>query len=196
MGIDFSWPDGATPIDPEDLAGLIPSITTQAELNEFEARNILEAIIWAESSRKIKQSLLDQSTLRLLHARMFGRTWKWAGKYRQTQKNIGCESWQIPTMMKTLEEDAKTWLQLQTYSPDEIKARFHHRLVWIHPFVNGNGRFARLATDLLCEQQGWPLSAWGSSDLVQPGEARAAYITALRAADGHDFALLIAFIKG
>ena len=196
MGIVFSWPEGATPIAPDDLEGLIPSLSTQTELNEFEAQNVVNGMLWAGSSTTIRNSLLEAKTLRTLHQRLFGETWKWAGSYRTTLKNIGCEAWQIPGLLKCLQDDVKIWIEHQGYSPGEIAARFHHRLVWIHPFPNGNGRFARLATDLLCGQQGWPLSSWGSADLGKAGEARAAYISALRTADNHDFTPLISFIRG
>ena len=79
--------------------------------------------------------------------------------------------------------------------PDEIATRFHHRLVWIHPFPNGNGRHARLATDLLLVTLGRPRFSWGRVNLVDAGETRRAYIAALRAADGHDIAPLLDFVR-
>jgi Fic-DOC domain mobile mystery protein B len=190
----FDLPEGATPIDADEALGLIPAIATQGELNDFEAANIVEGATWARRSRKIKSSLLDQGTLRQLHKQMLGEVWTWAGKYRTTQKNIGCAAWQITTTMKALEDDVKTWIAHGTYSQTEIAARFHHRLVWIHPFVNGNGRFARLATDLLCGQQEWPIPTWGSTNLVKQSQTRSEYIQALRMADANDFAPLQRFM--
>jgi Fic-DOC domain mobile mystery protein B len=190
----FDWPEGATPIDADEAQGLIPNIATQGELNEFEAANIVEGAAWARRSRRIRSDLLDQDTLRLLHRQMFGEVWKWAGAYRTTEKNIGSPAWQISTNLKNLEDDVKAWVEHKSYPPDEIAARFHHRLVLIHPFVNGNGRFARLATDLLCEQQGWTVSSWGSTDLVKQSQTRYDYIQALRAADAGDYGPLRAFM--
>lgn len=126
---------------------------------------------------------------------MFGATWKWAGTYRKTQKSIGVESFRISTEIRNLLEDVKCWLENQTYPPIEIAARFHHRLVQIHPFANGNGRHARLATDLLCQFHGWRVSPWGDGDLVQAGNLRQRYIEALRSADEYDYAPLIAFMS-
>lgn len=193
--MEVDLPAGATPLDPDEAEGLIPSLSTQGELNEFEALNILEGTAWANKSMRIKASLLDEGTFRELHRRMFGDTWKWAGRYRTTQKSIGCEAWQISMMMKNLGEDVKVWIKAKIYPPAEIAARFHHRLVWIHPFPNGNGRFARLATDLLCEQQGWRRSKWGSADLCLPSETRRSYIEALRAADSNNFGPIIEFMS-
>jgi len=194
MEIDPGFPDGATPIDAEEVAGLMPSVTTQEQLNQFEALNVAEGATWAERSRALRRDLLDQRSLKLLHKHMFGKTWKWAGAYRITQKNIGCEAWMIPVELKNLSDDVNSWLDYSTYSFEEIAARFHHRLVSIHPFPNGNGRHARLATDLLCRQVGASQPSWGSGDLVSEGEARNAYIEALQAADGNDYGPLIQFI--
>jgi Fic-DOC domain mobile mystery protein B len=195
MSLDLSYPEGATPIDPEEAQGLIPSLSTQGELNEFEALNISEATVWAQRSRKLRANLLSQESLRTLHKRMFDKTWKWAGKYRVTQKNIGCEAWRISTENTNLVEDVRVWIASSTYLPDEIAARFHHRLVSIHAYPNGNGRHARLATDLLCQQMGVPLPSWGSGSLVDAGVARVSYLKALRAADQRDLEPLIRFLR-
>lgn len=192
--MNFASPEGATPLDPDEIVGLLPALSTQEELNEFEADNIVAGALWARDSRLVKSSLLELSTLRRIHLRMFDRTWRWAGQFRTTQKNIGCESWKIGTLLKELADDVKTWVEFESFSPAEIAARFHHRLVLIHPFPNGNGRFARLVTDLLCEQQGWPVSLWGLADPSQQQAVREAYIWALRAADGNDFSPLITFM--
>lgn len=125
---------------------------------------------------------------------MFGQTWKWAGSFRLTQKSIGVEAERISTELHNLLEDVKWWLDFASYEPREIAARFHHRLVSIHLFPNGNGRHARLATDLLCRREGWQMPSWGASDLVRPGDARSRYIAALKSADGHDIQPLIAFM--
>ncbi|AIE85940.1 mobile mystery protein B [Fimbriimonas ginsengisoli] len=190
----FENPDGATPLDLDEAGALIPSLSTQAELNEFEFLNIAEAIDWAERSRKIKADLLRPDTLRLLHKRMFGRTWRWAGQYRTTQKSIGVEAFRISTELLNLTEDVKCWLEFGSYPRGEIAARFHHRLVVIHPFPNGNGRHARLATDLLCERERWPRSLWGAAEGVEPGEVRSRYLDSLRQADRHDLSALISFM--
>jgi Fic-DOC domain mobile mystery protein B len=194
--IKFDLPEGATVIDPNEAVGLIPALSTQAELNEFEALNIAEAMDWAERSRQIRNGLLDRETLRLLHKRMFDKTWKWAGKYRQTQKSIGVEAWRISTEIENLLNDVKCWRDYATYEPDEICVRFHHRLVSIHPFPNGNGRHARLAADLLVKTLGREPFSWGSGNLVASTDIRRQYIAALRCADQHDISPLIQFSRG
>lgn len=185
--------DAATPLTAEEREGLIPSyITLRRELNEAEQANILEAEQWAFAR---KRNVLDERFLTNLHKRMFGRVWRWAGKFRLTERNVGVDPYRIATDLRLLLDDSRYWIEHRTYPPDEICARFHHRLVAIHPFPNGNGRHARLATDLLLAALGQPRFSWGRTSLVNPGETRQAYVAALRAADGRDIQPLQAFVR-
>jgi Fic-DOC domain mobile mystery protein B len=185
--------DGATLLSAEEREGLIPTyITLRRELNEAEEANILEAETWAFSR---KRDVLDERFLRSLHKRMYGNVWRWAGEYRTSGKNIGVDAYRIPTELRQLIDDCRHWIEHGTYAPDEIAARFHHRLVFIHCYPNGNGRHARLATDLLLKALGRDRFSWGSVDLDHEGAVRERYIAALRAADKHNFAPLIAFVR-
>ncbi len=185
--------DASTPLSPEELEGLIPSyITLRSELNEAEQANILEAEEWAFNR---KRDVLSEKFLNDLHKRMFGRVWKWAGKYRHTGKNIGVDAYRIPLELRQLLDDVRFWIENGTYPPDEIATRFHHKLVWIHLFPNGNGRHARTATDLLLTTLGQPLFTWGRENLVDANKTRQAYVGALRAGDQHDYCPLLAFVR-
>ena len=182
---------GATPISVEDTAALIPNLATQQELNEWEHENIYEAQEWALSSRVLRQTdPLAEGYVRDLHKRMFGRTWRWAGKYRTRNGiNIGCPFHEIRDRIPRLLGDVRYWIENKTYDLDEIGVRFHHRLVWeIHAFPNGNGRHARMIADVLVAKNGRPVFTWGPAggDLVNEGEVRNAYFTALRALDVDD----------
>ena len=127
---------------------------------------------------------------------MFGNVWKWAGKYRTSEKNIGVICYHISTEVKKLCDDVSTWVEFKSYSKDEIAARLHHRLVKVHPFANGNGRHARLVSDLLLEKAlGKPVFSWGSVNLVKASETRSQYIASLREADKGDYANLLAFVR-
>ena len=185
--------DASTPLDEEEREGLIPSyITLRGELNEAEQANILEAEDWAYGR---KRDVLSEDVLNGLHKRMFGKVWKWAGQYRTSGKNVGVEAYRIPIELRQLVDDCRYWAEHGTYDPDEIAVRFHHRLVSIHPYPNGNGRHGRLATDLLLIAMGQEPFSWGSANLVDPGETRARYVAALRAADNHDLEPLKAFVR-
>lgn len=191
----FETPDGATPLDPDEADGLLLShITTRAELDRWEQENIAEAEAWA--FRRTPSDILSDGFARRLHKRMFGNVWRWAGTYRKTGKNIGLDAWQIATELRTLCDDCQVWIAQAVYPPDEIAVRFHHRLTAIHPFANGNGRHARLMTDiLLVYLLGQPRFTWGSGNLVNAGECRKQYITALRAADRYDYGQLLTFVR-
>lgn len=185
--------DASTPLTHEEREGLIPSyITLRSELNEAEQANILEAEEWAFSR---KRDVLDERFLMNLHNRMFGHVWRWAGKFRRTNRNIGIDQYRIPVELRQLLDDCQYWIEHDTYEPDEIAARFHHRLVFIHPFPNGNGRHARLATDLMLVKLDRPRFSWGSVNLVDAGETRQTYVATLRAADNHDYRALLEFVR-
>jgi Fic-DOC domain mobile mystery protein B len=126
---------------------------------------------------------------------MFDQTWKWAGQYRRTERNIGIPVQEIREKLVALFGDVRYWIANQTFSPDEIAVRFHHRLVAIHPFPNGNGRHARLMADLFLMKLGRPAFTWGSRELVRQGEARARYLDAVRAADNGDMQPLLEFVR-
>lgn len=192
--MEFHHAPGATPLDPDEAAGLIPRhIATQGELNEWEQANILEEVQWA--LRQTRRELLDEGFVRELHRRMFGKTWKWAGSFRQTD-NIGVDWRQVPVQLKNLLDDVKVQIEHQSYPPDELALRFHHRLVWIHPFANGNGRHARLMTDLLIRRLGQPAFSWGGESLMAASDTRKTYLEALRATDGREYGLLLKFARG
>lgn len=186
-------PDDAMPLNPEERDGLIPShVTLRRELNELEQQNILAADIWAFTRRR---KPVSEAFGQNLHRRMFGRVWRWAGDYRTTDKNIGVRHREVPARLREALDNAGYWIEHRTFPPDEIALRFHHALVWIHPFPNGNGRWSRLMADLLVVSLGQPRFTWGRKSLASPNETRRAYIAALKAADNHDFAALLAFAR-
>ena len=185
--------EASTPLTPEEYEQLIPSyISLRSELNAAEQANILQATQWAF---KKKRNVLDEYFLKTLHKYMFNEVWSWAGKFRQSARNIGVEAYRIPEELRQLIGDCQYWIEHQTYHFDEISARFHHRLVLIHPFPNGNGRHARLATDLLLASFGHNQFTWGSNSLVNPTNTRSIYVTALQAADKHDIQPLLNFVR-
>lgn len=192
----FDNPEGATPLDPDELSGLkIKTITTRGELDRWEQENINQAIDWL-LSRRNKTDMLNEAFVRKLHEKMFGKVWEWAGEYRRTNKNIGVDKTLIGIELRYLLDDIRYWVENKTYEPDEIAARFHHRMVFIHPFPNGNGRHARLIADtLLTDVLGQEPFTWGNGDLVYTGDVRHRYILALKAADNHDYEPLIAFVR-
>lgn len=189
----FEADDDATPLMPAEREGLIPThVTLRGELNELEQQNIAEANAWAFER---KRNVLDEAFLRGLHRRMFNKVWRWAGEYRKMERNLGVKPHFIqPDLIQAI-NDARYWVEHKSYEPDELAVRFHHKIVLVHPFPNGNGRWSRLAADLLITGQGKPRFTWGGANLQAPGKGRDAYVDALHAADNHDLASLIAFAR-
>ena len=187
---------GATKIDADEAQGLIPiHISTQAELNIWEQSNILSAENWLARQKLDTAKLLTSVFLQKLHRLMFNQTWRWAGQYRKTDKNIGVDWSTIAVELKLLFDDLLFQISAQSYSLDEIATRFHHRLVWVHPFVNGNGRHARLMTDQLLITRNAPRFSWGATQLYQQSFVRQRYINALRSADKKDYSDLLVFVR-
>jgi Fic-DOC domain mobile mystery protein B len=187
--------DGNTPLSPEELADLIPNLATREELNEWERENILRGREWAVGDRTSPSDMVSNEYVRKLHRKMFEETWKWAGDYRHTEKNIGVSVHEIRERLMALFGDTRYWIENGTYLTDEIAVRFHHRLVFIHPFPNGNGRHARLIVDIIAMKLGRPVFTWGSANLVKEGEARTTYLEAIRAADEGDIQPLLNFVR-
>jgi len=192
----FDVDDGQTELSPEERKGLKPAyITYRVELNREEQENILKAERWLFARRLVPSDLVDQAFICQVHKRMYGDVWNWAGKYRQSDRNIGVDYYRIHQEMRVFIDDVRYWLAYRTYSPDELAVRFHHRLVWIHPFPNGNGRLSRLLADRLVVSLGEPRFTWGRAHLLSAGDARARYVDGLRKADGHDLVALLAFAR-
>ena len=192
----FQYAVGATPLDPDEAAGLIPThITTQRDLNAWEQANILQGDQWA--SRQKKRELLDESFARELHKRMFDRTWQWAGTFRKSNKNIGIDWSQVSLKLRDLLDNTRYQIDNAVFDLDEIVVRFHHQLVWIHAFPNGNGRHARLMADLLAIRLGLARMSWGGDSLAATSvdAVREQYLLALRAADQGRIELLIRFAR-
>jgi len=186
----FVYPEGATPIDPDEAQALIPGhLTTQSELNEWESQNIQKAVTWSLSRKRT--GVLTANFVNVLHRRMFDQTWEWAGAYRRSDKNIGVPWEQVAVEVHKLLGDAGFWLAESVYSVQESAIRLHHRMVVIHPFVNGNGRHARLLADVLLYNRDLPRIKWGGFELDAPGKARSNYLQALRAADQGDYGQLL-----
>jgi len=192
--------DGNTPIRPEEAEQLIPKISTMAELNEYEALNIVQAREWAFSSRTMKSNNpLDEAYVRELHAKMFDKVWKWAGTYRKNELNLGCDPSETVQRIPQLLGNTQHWIDQKVYSLDECVLRFHYELVSkIHPFANGNGRHARMIADVVAVKYGRPEFSWGAGqNLAAQGTARAAYLSALQALDANSKSIqpLLAFAR-
>ena len=194
MIANLEYPPGATPLDPNELADLKHKhITTQAELNELEQANIQSGLLWL--GRQKADVLTDDFAIEL-HKQLFGDVWGWAGSFRKTGKSVDfIDAIQIPVELRMLMDNARYWVDHNTYTPVEAAVRLHHRLTQIHPFPNGNGRHSRIMADAMLERIfGVPAIDWaGGYDLQKINERRQAYIAALKTADQGDITDLMNF---
>ena len=190
---------GATPGD--DTSGLI-----QRQLTDRRARNAaeLDAIsraynkhIYRARRKRAGTEWLTDELIRRVHFDMFGEIWEWAGKYRTDSVNIGVDFHLIPEQIKLLCGDFNYWNSGKgAMAPLEIAARLQNRLTRIHPFKNGNGRHARMITDIFFHSVKHPLPKWPQIQLMSEGDqVRARYIEAMKAADKEDYRELMAFMK-
>lgn len=204
MGLDLGYIYGQTPLDEDEREGLlVPFITTRGELDEFEQQNIEQAVQWSLGRSVRAETLFSEKFVKQLHKRMYGDVWQWAGVFRKSNKNIGVDKWQIPTVLHSLLEDTKFCMASNTYEPDELIIRLKHRLVSIHCFPNGNGRHSRLMADIaITKIYKLPVYTWGAKNapsneigLVKQGNQRAAYLRAIKGADAGDMQPLISFAR-
>lgn len=197
MGLDFNSLHGQTLLDEDEKEGLlIPSISTRGELDEFEHKNIIRAMLWSTQRSFKYDQIFSEYFIKELHKRMFGEVWNWSGMFRKTNKNLGVDKWQISTEVRNLFDDVIFWHENKTFGPDERAIRFKHRLVSIHCFPNGNGRHSRLMADIIVNKiYSLPVFSWGAKDLIKKGTARTIYLEALRTADKGDITALITFAR-
>jgi Fic-DOC domain mobile mystery protein B len=186
--------DGHTPLDDGDREALKASyVSTRGELNEAEQENILRVI--TRRRPPTVDALLNDRYLRELHRAMFGDVWTWAGRYRRRETTIGIDPAQIAVAVRNLVADGRVCVDSGVESHDTIGVRFHHRLVSIHPFPNGNGRHSRLAADYLVRALGQDRFSWGADLALETPDLRQRYLDALRRADDGDLADLVSFAR-
>lgn len=197
MGLNLSYQYGQTELEPEEIDGLkVLAISSKAELDELEQQNIEEALLWIMGKKWKAEKIFSETFIKEVHARMYRNVWKWAGKFRKTEKNIGVAPYKISIELKYLLDDILFWTQNQSYTSDEIAIRFKHRLVSIHCFPNGNGRHSRIMADIIVEKIfGLKPFTWGKNIVENNAEVRNIYINAIKMGDSYSIAPLIKFAR-
>lgn len=190
-GLDGTTLPGETPIN--DISGLrIKSIRTRAQLNVVEAENVLKATLKYFSSRPSRRTArFDVAWMLKLHREMFGDVWNWAGEIRSCDLNIGVPFYQVRQELLVLAEDLATWRKFG-HDLVEQAVRLHCRAVCIHPFLNGNGRWARMLANILLKQNRSPIIEWPEEVIGTESTIRGEYIAAIKVAERGDEEPLIA----
>jgi Fic-DOC domain mobile mystery protein B len=180
----FETSPGATPLQPEDLEGLIPrDLESKQQLDEHEAENILQAEVWSALQIWTPEKLLSSSMIRRCHKELFGKTWRWAGTYRKRETSIGVAPEQISVLTEQLIGNTLYQINESSEETKVVIARLHHQLVSIHLFPNGNGRHARFVCNILASALSQELPTWGAKTLIAGPSSRQKYLSALRKAD-------------
>lgn len=190
----FEYPDGATPLDPDALEGLkFPHVETRGDLDQLEQANIQEGLHWLE--RHKDPDILSVHFACMLHGKLFGQVWDWAGHIRKRELSIGIDPLQVGSQLAQLLGNAQFWIDEGVFPPLEIASRLHHQLVYIHPFYNGNGRHARIYADAVLQKLCGvdPIDWTKGVNLQKENDIRGQYIQALRDADAGNYAPLFTF---
>lgn len=166
------------------------------DLNRVEAENILKAQRkYLRNPVEDPKNWVGAKGLKNIHHTMFGDVWEWAGTYRKEITSIGIKPGLIPSQLAEFCVEVQSWLQYPVeLTFVEMAARIHHRLVYIHPFENGNGRFSRFIADCFLFAWGCPYPIW-PNQLTRECKVRKEYIQTLRNADSGDYTPLIDFMK-
>lgn len=164
--------DGETPIDPsmllDELRGII---TNRQELIPYEARNVLKATVkFLGTKATAERAPFDLKWMCEVHESMFDDVWKWAGQTRKFNINIGIHHTLVTQQLLELSQTVSYWQDKQPFSTLDQAVRLHHRCAFIHPFPDGNGRWARLLTNIYLELRGDPVIMW-PTDSWSPAEA-------------------------
>ncbi len=165
-----------------------------SEIYFFEAQNILKASLdyWGGVPNK-KSASLDTDFFLKLHKEMFGNVWDWAGKIRTVELNFGVKAYLVSTELKKLADDLNFWHENKSFDVMEIATRLHHRVVVIHPFLNGNGRWSRMLANIYLKQNNLSPTKWNEDFLAKENIHRSDYIQALKQTDNSDYEFLIKF---
>jgi Fic-DOC domain mobile mystery protein B len=175
---------GETPIDVSGLKR--KGIGTRVELNQAEAENIRKAVMRYLAAKPSRRSApFTLSWAQRLHKQMFGDVWKWAGEFRQQNLNLGCDWHQVSMQLQTALDDLAFWEEQGDPLLDQAM-RLHHRTVRIHPFLNGNGRWARMLANIWLRRHGHAITNWPEETIGAKSPIRDEYIAAIRAADEGD----------
>jgi Fic-DOC domain mobile mystery protein B len=182
--------EGETPIDPSDIKDR--SIKTRSQLNEAEAENVRKATVKYLAARPSERlAPFDYGWFCKLHGEMFGDVFLSAGEPRTRNLNLGVPWELVPNRMMELAQDLAGWDGYKTYDLTEQAARLHYQAVHIHPFCNGNGRWARLLANIWLRRHSASIIRWPEVLIGKESPIRKKYISHLKAADDGDFGPLL-----
>ena len=178
--------EGETPLN--DISGLISKwVRTVADLDKAELENMIAPTVKYLSARPSeKKAPFTAEWMLKLHGEMLSDVWAWAGTIRNAELNIGIDCWKIRPALEELAQDVTYWRKCENRDLIEEAAMLHHRAVQIHPFSNGNGRWARLMAEIWLRQHSHPGINWPENAMSKESPIRKEYIDAMKTADTGD----------
>lgn len=130
--------------------------------DHLEAINHAQAIDYIKDLAKATNTITERDILQIHALILQGIDRENAGRYRSVpvmisgSKHTPPPPYVVPEkmqeMMKFYDENR------ETMHPVELASEMHERLVYIHPFADGNGRTARLLMNLILLQNGYPIA--------------------------------------
>lgn len=171
------------------------NITDQDMINIAEAEGVAKAeksLLYYEID-----TVIDTFLILKIHDTAFGHLYEWAGKLRQVNVIVGNFEPPhynlLPNLMAEFSNQLQFLLKNVKVEDDLIYslAFAHHKIVQIHPFKNGNGRVARLLSNLIAYLNGYQAIQIYHSE----GDARKKYIDAIKKADIYEYQPLMNIIK-
>jgi len=159
-------------------------------VEHLEATNHARALDWVNAQIKRSPQELSEKDILFIHALVLKSIAdEHAGYYRREPIRISGSTVAMPNPLKVpdLMAQLQAWLNSSTdLHPVELAAEAHYRLVTIHPFVDGNGRTARLLMNLILMMLGYPpaiirkrdrLTYINALEKAQLGGSKADYFT-------------------
>lgn len=191
MGLSAGY--GETPLPNDDLQALLPAARAMAgtpplraavyDVEQAVQAEVAEELVLAVLTGNLSlQELLTDNFLRELHASMYGDIWKWAGRFRKRELNIGVPPELVAVAWReSVDNVSYRWQNTRDWTARHLGMVMHAEVGRVHPFVDGNGRTARLLADLvyLAAQEPHTLEVYNWD--VEKSE----YISLLREYDRH-----------
>ncbi len=186
---DWATQPGQTPVDPSRLRRKYKWVKTEGELAVVEAENVLKAHIkYLSGKLTAKKAPFDVPWMKRLHKEMFGDVWEWGGELRRVNFQFGVDWMQVQVQLYELAAVFEYWQDMDVL---QQSAHLHHRAVYIHPFYNGNGRWARMLSSIWLRLHGRRAIEWPDTIRGTTSDVRDEYLACIYSANDGDFMPLI-----
>lgn len=185
--------DSTRPPDATSFHDTAFGVLSRADLLPLEAEGVARGLGFVIEN--YADAELNPDLLLELHRISFGPIFPdWAGRYRTEERQTSSHKFPphhlVPELVRTFFDDLAERL-VHDSDPIDLVAWAQHRVIWIHPFNDYNGRTGRLFGNLLMLRLGLPLAEIA----VEDEKSRKEYVAAMKSADNHDYGPLESLIR-